>query len=93
MQRGISGTVSDCERRLRAMGSPSEFIALDVDMAACVGIARCGGCVRVCPVSIFQKNGDKPAVVEKNLDECILCELCLQSCDPGAITIRKLYDT
>ena len=75
------------------MSSPSEFIAVDVDMAACVGIARCGGCVQVCPVTIFQKNGDKPAVVEKNLDECILCELCLQSCDPGAITIRKLYDT
>jgi ferredoxin len=75
------------------MSSPSEFIAVDVDMAACAGIARCGGCVRVCPVTIFQKNGDKPAVVEKNLDECILCELCLQSCDPGAITIRKLYDT
>ena len=50
------------------MSSPSEFIAVDVDMAACVGIARCGGCVRVCPVTIFQKNGDKPAVVEKNLE-------------------------
>jgi ferredoxin len=75
------------------MSSLSEFIAVDVDMATCVGIARCGGCVRVCPVSIFQKSGDWPAVVEKNLDECILCELCLQSCDPGAITIRKLYDT
>ena len=74
------------------MSSPSEFIVVDVDMAACAGIARCGGCVRVCPVSIFKKNGDQPAVVEKNMDECILCELCLQSCDPGAITIRKLYD-
>lgn len=75
------------------MSSASEFIAVDVDMAACTGITRCGGCVRVCPVGIFQKSGDRPAVVEKNLDECILCELCLRSCDPGAIAIRKLYDT
>mgnify|MGYP003428621868 CR=1 FL=1 len=74
------------------MSSTSEFIRVDVDMNACVGIARCGGCVRVCPVSIFRKKGDQPEVVGKNLDECILCELCLQSCKPGAITIRKLYD-
>ena len=75
------------------MSSTNEFISVSVDMAACVGTANCGGCVRVCPVSIFQTSGDKPAVVEKNLDECILCELCLQSCEPDAITIRKLYDT
>jgi ferredoxin len=74
------------------MSSTSEFIRVDVNMTACVGIARCGGCVRVCPVSIFQKNGDAPAVVEKNLDECILCELCIQACKPGAIAIRKLYE-
>ena len=74
------------------MSSASEFICVDVSMAACVGISQCGGCVRVCPVSIFQKNGDAPAVVEKNLDECILCELCLQACKPNAIAIRKLYD-
>jgi NAD-dependent dihydropyrimidine dehydrogenase PreA subunit len=75
------------------MSSTSEFIRVTVDPAACAGIAACGGCVRVCPVSIFQTNGDKPAVVEKNLDECILCELCLQACGPGAIRIRKLYTT
>jgi ferredoxin len=74
------------------MSSASEFIRVDVNMTTCVGIARCGGCVRVCPVSIFQKNGDAPAVVEKNLDECILCELCIQACKPEAITIRKLYE-
>lgn len=74
------------------MSSKSEFIRVDVDMTACVGIAQCGGCVRVCPVSIFQKKGDQPAIVEKNLDECILCELCIQSCGPGAIRIRKLYE-
>ncbi|MBU1183534.1 MAG: 4Fe-4S binding protein [Proteobacteria bacterium] len=61
-------------------------------MISCVGIARCGGCLRVCPVGIFEKNGDTPAVVEKNQDECILCELCVQACNPEAITIRKLYE-
>ena len=44
------------------------------------------------PREHFQEEGDKPAVVEKNLDEMYLCELCLQSCAPGAIRIRKLYE-
>lgn len=75
------------------MISPNIFISVSVDMVLCVGIIECGGCVRVCPVGIFQKDGDKPAVVEKNFDECILCDLCLESCKPNAITIRKLYES
>lgn len=75
------------------MSSTSEFIRVDINMTACVGIAQCGGCVRVCPVSIFKKSGDVPEVVGKNEDECILCELCLQACKPQAITITKLYET
>jgi ferredoxin len=75
------------------MDSINEFIRVDVNMAACVGIAQCGGCVRVCPVGIFRKNGDVPEVVATNQDECILCELCLHSCKPYAITIQKLYET
>jgi ferredoxin len=75
------------------MSSASEFIRVNIDMTTCVGIAQCGGCVRVCPVSIFRKKGDAPEVVDKNQDECILCELCLQACKPQAIAIRKLYET
>jgi NAD-dependent dihydropyrimidine dehydrogenase PreA subunit len=75
------------------MSSNSEFIRVDINMTACVGLAQCGGCVRVCPVGIFQKSGDIPAVVEKNEDECILCNLCLQACKPQAIAIRKLYES
>ena len=75
------------------MSSTSEFIRVDVDLNACAGLAKCGGCVRVCPVGIFHRNGDQPAVIDKNQDECILCELCLQACTPGAIAIRKLYES
>lgn len=74
------------------MSSTSEFIRVDINMISCVGIASCGGCLRVCPVAIFEKNGDTPVVVEKNQDECILCDLCIQACKPSAITIRKLYE-
>jgi ferredoxin len=79
--------------KIGTMSPTSEFIRVDVNMNVCVGIVQCGGCVRVCPVGIFKKSGDTPEVVAKNEDECILCELCLQSCKPHAITIKKLYET
>ena len=30
--------------------------------------------------------------VRENLDECVLCELCLDAAPDGAVTVRKLYD-
>ncbi|MGD8227998.1 MAG: 4Fe-4S dicluster domain-containing protein [Desulfobacteraceae bacterium] len=70
----------------------SEFIKVEIDFPTCVGIAKCGGCVRVCPVNIFDEEGDNPSVIENNEDECTLCDLCIQACTPRAITIRKLYE-
>jgi NAD-dependent dihydropyrimidine dehydrogenase PreA subunit len=45
----------------------------------------------VCPVDIFKANG-QVEVVEENLDECVLCELCVQAAPPGAVRVLKLYD-
>jgi NAD-dependent dihydropyrimidine dehydrogenase PreA subunit len=45
-----------------------------------------------CPVDIFANNGGNVDVVEENLDECILCELCVQAAPPGAVRVKKLYD-
>lgn len=45
-----------------------------------------------CPVDIFAAHGDGVAIVEKNLDECVLCELCLDASPPGAVRVVKLYD-
>ena len=71
----------------------SEFIEVEIDFSHCLGTEKCGGCIRVCPVSIFEKEGDRPAIVQDNEDECTLCDLCLQHCSPEIITIRKLYET
>ena len=70
----------------------SEFINVEIDFPRCVGITQCGGCVKVCPVNIFGKEGDNPFVIKDNEDECTLCELCTQACTPKVITIKKLYD-
>ena len=45
----------------------------------------------VCPVDIFKANG-QVQIVEENLDECVLCELCVQAAPPGAVRVLKLYD-
>jgi NAD-dependent dihydropyrimidine dehydrogenase PreA subunit len=70
----------------------SLFIKLQIDPAVCLGIEKCGKCIQVCPVNIFEAHGNYPEAVEDNEDECTLCNLCLDACDPHAITIRKLYE-
>jgi NAD-dependent dihydropyrimidine dehydrogenase PreA subunit len=47
----------------------------------------------VCPVNIFTQAPDgRAAIVEPNLDECVLCELCVQAAPPGGVRVHKLYD-
>ena len=46
----------------------------------------------VCPVDIFAEKDGAVDVVEANLDECVLCELCVQAAPPGAVRVVKLYD-
>ena len=35
--------------------------------------------------------GSSLRIVDENLDECTLCELCLQAF-PGKVKVKKLYD-
>ena len=45
-----------------------------------------------CPVDIYTATGGGVEVVEENLDECILCELCVRTAPPGGVRVVKLYD-
>ncbi|HET9476173.1 MAG TPA: hypothetical protein VFP63_01655 [Dehalococcoidia bacterium] len=46
----------------------------------------------VCPVNIFGTDADgKATVIEENLDECVLCDLCVQAAPPGGVRVVKLY--
>ena len=46
-----------------------------------------------CPVDIFaQRDGGGLEIVERNVDECVLCRLCLDASPPGVVTVLKLYD-
>ena len=68
------------------------FISVEVDPALASDSASAKKLAEVCPVDIFKATGSRLEVVEKNLDECTLCELCLAVGRPGQVKLKKLYD-
>jgi NAD-dependent dihydropyrimidine dehydrogenase PreA subunit len=46
----------------------------------------------VCPVDIFKAGQNGLEIVEENLDECVLCELCINAAPAGTVKVIKLYD-
>jgi NAD-dependent dihydropyrimidine dehydrogenase PreA subunit len=46
----------------------------------------------VCPVDIYADDGGNVKVVGENLDECVLCNLCVEAAPPGGVVVKKLYD-
>jgi ferredoxin-like protein FixX len=71
------------------------FIAVEVDDTAAADTALARKLAEACPVDIFaQDDSGKLEIVEKNLDECVLCRLCLDAAGAdGAVKIVKLYDS
>lgn len=68
------------------------FINVEVDDAVAKDAALVKKLVEVCPVNIFAAADDGALqIVEKNLDECTLCELCLQAAPAGTVRVQKLY--
>ncbi len=45
-----------------------------------------------CPVDIFAAGTGGVEIVEDNLDECVLCELCMNAAPQGTVKVIKLYD-
>ena len=45
----------------------------------------------VCPVDIFAATPTGVELREEQLDECVLCELCLEAAPAGAVRVIKLY--
>jgi NAD-dependent dihydropyrimidine dehydrogenase PreA subunit len=69
------------------------FIAVEVDDRAAADADLVRRLAEACPVDIFaQRDGDGLEIVERNVDECVLCRLCLDASPPGSVKILKLYD-
>jgi len=68
------------------------FIGVEVDPKAAADAATAKKLTEVCPVNIFAVKADGTLrIVEENLDECTLCDLCVQAA-PGKVRVVKLYE-
>jgi NAD-dependent dihydropyrimidine dehydrogenase PreA subunit len=68
------------------------FIDVEVDESVANDSALAAKLEEVCPVDIYKDAGGKLEVVEDNLDECVLCRLCIEAAPPGTVRVKKLYD-
>jgi len=69
------------------------FIGVEIDDAIARDPELAAKLTEVCPVDIYARNDDGSLrIVEENLDECVLCELCINAAPPGTVRVLKLYD-
>jgi NAD-dependent dihydropyrimidine dehydrogenase PreA subunit len=73
---------------------PGMFIDVEVDAAVAKDAGLAKKLVDVCAVDIFAQADDGSLrIVEENLDECVLCDLCIQAAPEGSVRVRKLYES
>ncbi len=69
------------------------FIDVEVTPEAAADPQVAAKLAEVCPVDIYATGEDGGLrIVQENLDECVLCRLCIDAAPPGAVTVRRLYD-
>jgi NAD-dependent dihydropyrimidine dehydrogenase PreA subunit len=67
------------------------FIDVELDATAAADVELAQKLSDVCPVDIFKVGDTGVEIVQDNLDECVLCELCINAAPAGSIKILKLY--
>jgi len=68
------------------------FIEVEVEESVADDAALAARLEEVCPVDIYRDAGGRVTVVEENLDECVLCRLCIEASPPGSVHVKKIYD-
>ena len=68
------------------------FIDVEVDAAVADDAALAAKLAEVCPVDIFKGDNGQVEIVKENLDECVLCKLCIEAAPAGTVHVKKLYD-
>ncbi len=69
------------------------FIRIDVDEPVANDLELAAKLEEVCPVDIYATDEDGTlSIVEENLDECVLCYLCVEAAPQGTVRTVKLYE-
>ena len=74
------------------MSHDGVFINVEVDASVAGDADLARKLAEVCPVDIFAASDSGVEIVRENLDECVLCELCLNAAPAGTVRVIKLYD-
>jgi len=70
------------------------FIDVKVGPAVTADAALAKKLVEVCPVNIFKQAATGALeIIEANLDECTLCDLCIAAAPAGTVRVIKLYES
>ena len=68
------------------------FIGVEVDDSVAGDPELAKKLTEACPVDIYAAAESGVDIVEENLDECVLCGLCLDASPPDTVKVIKLYD-
>jgi NAD-dependent dihydropyrimidine dehydrogenase PreA subunit len=68
------------------------FIDIEVEDSIKNDAAVAAKLEEVCPVDIYKDADGRVEIVERNLDECVLCRLCIEAAPAGTVHVKKLYD-
>jgi NAD-dependent dihydropyrimidine dehydrogenase PreA subunit len=71
---------------------PGTFIDVEIDESIRGDQEIAKKLEEACPVDIYAAGAEGVEVVEENLDECVLCELCTKAAPAGKLRVLKLYD-
>ncbi len=73
------------------MRDDATFIGIEVDDSVVGDSDLATRLQEACPVDIYANEGGRVAIVHDNVDECILCRLCLQASPADTVKVHKLY--
>jgi NAD-dependent dihydropyrimidine dehydrogenase PreA subunit len=77
---------------MSVVSESATFVGVEVDDAVASDRELAAKLAEVCPVDIFACSQDGTLrIAEENLDECVLCELCINAAPAGTVKVLKLY--
>ena len=68
------------------------FIDIEVEDSIKNDAAIAAKLEEVCPVDIYKDANGTVEIVDQNVDECVLCRLCIDATSPEQVKVLKLYD-
>jgi NAD-dependent dihydropyrimidine dehydrogenase PreA subunit len=74
------------------MRTDATFIGIEVEDQYVDNPEIAAKLAEVCPVDIYGDDAGKVQIVQGNVDECVLCRLCIDATPAGAVKVIKLYD-